>query len=95
MVSERGSENSVTRIENCFGGVDFDEMILESSCVADMAIEGESNDRIGCRVLLDGAVTIVSISGDASVRVVSSVIVVSAVMRWNSMSRVVWTVLRT
>ena len=51
-MSERGNENSVTRIGSCFGGVGFDEKILESNCVAGTAIEGESNDRIGYRVLL-------------------------------------------
>ena len=40
------------KIDNCFDDKDFDVTILESSGVADTAIEDESNDRIGCRVLL-------------------------------------------
>ena len=52
MVSERGNENSVTRIDNCFGGVGFDEKVLEDGCVAGMTIEVENNDHIGYRVLL-------------------------------------------
>ena len=40
------------KIDNCFDDTDFDVTILESSGVADTAIEDESNDRIGCRVLL-------------------------------------------
>ena len=50
---ERGSvENGGMKIGNCFGGVDFDEKILESNCVAGMAIWDENSDRIECRVLL-------------------------------------------
>ena len=37
---------------NCFDDRDFGVMILEGSCVADMAIEDENNDHIGYRVLL-------------------------------------------
>ena len=40
------------KIDNCFDDTDFDVTILESSCVADMVIWGESNGHIGCRVLL-------------------------------------------
>ena len=50
---ERGSvENGGMKIGSRFGGVGFDKKILESSCVAGMAIWDENNDRIGCRVLL-------------------------------------------
>ena len=52
-MNERGNvERSAMRIDSCFDDTGFDVTILGSSCVEDMAIEGESNDRIGCRVLL-------------------------------------------
>ena len=52
MASERGNENSAVKIENHLDDTGSDEAILESSCIADTAIWDESNDRIGCRVLL-------------------------------------------
>ena len=52
-VSEKGNvERSAMRIDNCFDDTGVDVMTLGSSCVEDMVIWDESNDHIGCRVLL-------------------------------------------
>ena len=49
--NERDNESSVMRVGNHLDDTGSDAAILEGNYVADMAIEGESNDRIGCRVL--------------------------------------------
>ena len=52
-MSEKDSvEGRATRIDNCFDDTGFDVTILASNCVAGMVIWDESNDHIGCRVLL-------------------------------------------
>ena len=52
MIERDNVENGGMKIGNCFGGVGFDKKILESNCVAGMAIWDENSDRIECRVLL-------------------------------------------